>query len=158
MAQDIRLVVPLQDYPLTQNDRVTLSWSRFFTQLASLVGGSSTPIADPVVIRLIAPNQLAAYDATTGELLGTIPLENQPGGVPQIVAITGSPQVYKAVSDGTLVVFSAALELSRDSGATWYQVTLQGGALPLKTGDWARATWYNSATPPKITWFPTYSE
>lgn len=157
------LVVPLQDYPISQSDgdgngRVTLSWSRFFTTLAGLVGGSLVPVSNPVVIRVINPEQLGAYDATTGELLGVIPLKNEPGGIPQPVAITGSPQIYKAISDGTLVVFSTALEVSRDGGGTWFQVTLTGGALPLLVGDWARATWYDVATPPKITWFPTYAE
>lgn len=154
VGEEIRLVVPLQDYPLTQNDRVTLSWSRFFTMLAALVGGSVVPVGNPVVIRLIGADRLGAYDAVTGELLGTIPLENQPGGTPQPVAITGSPQTYTAASDGTLVVFAAMVELSRD-GATWFKVTLQGGAVPMKVGDRARVTWY-SADAPEITWFPTY--
>lgn len=155
MAPVLFLVPPLKDQPLTQNDRVTLAWSRFFDQLYLLAGGSSVPVSSPVVIRQIGGGFLGAFDAISGDQIGVIPLVNQPGGLTQVVVITGSPQVYHAVSDGTLVVFGAAVELSRDGGVAWFQVTLQGGAIPMKAQDRARMTWY-SVDPPTITWFPTY--
>lgn len=156
MASELRLVVPLQDSPFVENERITLPWSRFLTTMAALVGGSVTPVTDPVVIRQIGGGFLGAFDAVTGELLGVIPLENQPGGAVQVVAVGPSPHVYHANSDGTLVVFSAEAELSRDGGVHWYTVTLTGGAIPMKKGDWVRATWF-STTVPKLTWFPTYA-
>lgn len=156
MAEILRLTPPLKDYPLTENDRITLSWSRFLDALALAAGGGIVPVMESVVIRLVGGKFLGAYDSVTGELLGLIPLENQPGGAVQPVVIIASPQVYTAASDGTLVVFAGMVELSRDQGVTWYKVTLQGGAVPMKNEDRVRVTWY-SADPPEITWFPDYS-
>lgn len=157
MAQnDLTLIVlPLQDYPITENDRITLPWSRFLTALARAAGGGIAPDSPSVVLKLVG-GFLVAYNAVTGVVIGTIPLANQPGGAAQLVVVTGSPQTYTSISDGNLVVFAAGVELSRDNGATWYQVTLQGGSIPMKKGDMVRVTWFGQN--PTITWFPNFQE
>lgn len=147
---------PLQSSKISEDDgNVTYPWSRWFLLIWNLVGGGMVPVQNPVVLRLITPDELGAYSAATGELLGIIPLENQPGGAAQPVAITGSPQVFTAPGDGTLVVFAAKVELSRDNGVTWYIVTLNGGAVPMLMNDQVRVTWF-STEPPTITYFPSF--
>lgn len=156
MAEEQRTVFPLQQYPIAYEGSliVTLSWSRLFTSLWNLSGGGATPSSSPIVLRLVGGGFLGAYDATTGELYGIIPLENIPGGPEQAVPAGVSPLVYGAITDGTLVVFSGQLELQRGSGG-FRKVSLTGGALPMKPGDSARVTWYG-ADPPGITWYPDY--
>lgn len=144
---------PLQDYPIADDQgKVTLAWSRWFTTVWNLLGGQAVPGDNPVALRQTAPSTLSVYNAGTGQLIGTVQLDGVPGGAPVPVAAGASPQIYTATDNGFLVVFAAAVELSRDSGVTWYQVTLNGGAVPMLPEDQVRLTWYNQA--PKITWFP----
>lgn len=147
---------PLLNSPFVENGGfLAKPWHRFLISLWQRSGGAAPIIAD-VILKQTGIDTLTAYDSTTGDVIGVVPLEDVPGGPVQVVAITGSPQIYHSANDGVLVVFSAAVEMSRD-GITWYQASLQGGAFPLKTGDRVRATWFNPATPPTITWFPTYT-
>ncbi len=156
MAEEIKIVFPLQDYPVTEESgRVTLPWSRFFTALYFASSGSIVPVNGAVVLRLQPDGTLGAYSVATGALLGVIPLENNPGGVEENIPATGSPQVYAAPNDGNLIVFSAQVEISRNAGVTWHKASLQGGSFALKTADRARMTWF-SALPPEMTWLPNY--
>lgn len=97
----------------------------------------------------------------------TVPVitgEEQPdGSVEQATPLNGaavrpltlhtSPFVFAPGFQGALVVFGGQVELSRDSGSTWYLTTLQGGTLAMMANDWARVTWFGP-TPPPTTFFP----
>ena len=96
---------------------------------------------------------LSVYKSYNGELIGTIALVNIPGEPAVPLVPVASPFSYVAPKDGTLVVFSGLVELSRDSGVTWYKVSLAGGALPMLIKDQARVTWYGDE-PPELTFFP----
>lgn len=93
------------------------------------------------------------HRSSDGKFLGNVPLVNNTGGPAQPIPATGSPQTYIAKVDGTLIVFGARLDASRDHGATWYPVTLQGGAFPMLTNDEALITWF-SDNPPQMVYFP----
>lgn len=95
---------------------------------------------------------LGVYKSADGTLIGVIPIVNTPGGAAQPQALVASPFIFTAVKDGTLVVESGKTEISRDSGFTWLQASLVGGALPMLVQDQARVTWYEA--PPAVTFLP----
>jgi hypothetical protein len=76
------------------------------------------------------------------------------GIAPTVITAGSSPFLFTPSFQGTLVVFGAEVELSRDSGTTWYKVTLNGGAIPLLVKDEVRITWYGSSSP-IVTFFPS---
>lgn len=90
--------------------------------------------------------------AADGSLIGVIYIANTPGGAPIPQAPVVSPFQFTAPKDGTLVVESGKVELSRDGGGTWFQTSLAGGALPVLIQDQVRVTWFNAI--PLITFFP----
>lgn len=136
-----------------KEERLNAPWHRFLIALWRKTGGSNVPETNNVSLVQASSGAIQAYDQN-GTVLGTVALENKPGGAAQVIAPTASPQVYAALVGGLLLVSSGKLELSRDAGVTYYIVGLQGGALPLKNGDKARIT-SNSAT--TITWFPDFT-
>lgn len=91
--------------------------------------------------------------AITGEVLGTLPFSGGGGGpaVPQVPV--ASPFTFVASQSGTLVASAGKVELSRDSGTTYYQVYLTGGAVPVLLSDRVRVTWYGLDLP-VVTFFP----
>lgn len=60
---------------------------------------------------------------------------------------SGSPSVLTPGLHGTMVVSNGMVELSRDFGATWLQVGLVGGAVPMLGSDQIRVTWFGSIAP-----------
>lgn len=96
---------------------------------------------------------ILVYDALTNVLLGELSLGNKAGGAPQPQVLAGSPFIFVAGKDGFLDVFAGAVDISRDAGVTWYQLSLQGGAFPVKLSDRVRVTWYGAAAP-IVTFFP----
>jgi hypothetical protein len=76
-----------------------------------------------------------------------------PGGSAQPQVVGASPFIFTALVNGFLVVFAAKVEVSRDGGGTYYQVTLNGGAIPLNQNDKVRVTWFE-AQAPTVTFFP----
>lgn len=135
-----------------QSGNLEVPWHRFLIALWRKTGGSNVPVSGSVVLTEDTTGEILAY-GEDGSLLGIVQLEAQHGGVPQIVAPLGSPRVYSATSQGTLLVQPAKVELSRDSGTTWFLATLLGGAFPLKVGDSARVSWVG-ANSPVLTFFP----
>jgi hypothetical protein len=142
------LGTPLVD----SNGNVSIPWYRFFVSLWRNTGGSNVPGGSAVYFVENIAGGVDVYDTATASYIGTLVLSGRPGqpAVPQ--APGASPFEYTALIQGTMVVTGAQVELSRD-GATWYLVTLTGGAVPLKTGDSIRVTWYGDEIP-KVTWFP----
>lgn len=130
-------------------------WHRFFIALWRKTGGSNVPEIGSVSLVEQSNGSIGAYDQN-GVFLGTVALEGATPGIPEPVAATGSPQIYIALVSGLLLVFAAQVELRRGGAGTWYQVTLNGGAIPMRTGDQARITWF-SAQAPTITWFPDFA-
>lgn len=149
---------PLQDFQITDpSGKLTLPWSRLFTLMWSLLGGQTVPGTGSVVLRFdSATGVITAYQSSNGQLIGTIPLQNQPGGAPVPFAVGASPQVFSTEVEGFFVVFAAQVEISRDAGANWYLVTLQGGAVPVRNGDEIRVTWFG-ANKPTVTFFPDFA-
>lgn len=127
-------------------------WHRFLIALWRKTGGSNVPETGTVVLSQDTAGDILAY-AEGGGLIGTVQLENQPGGPVQVVAALGSPRVYAANASGALVTSSGKFEISRDSGGNYYSQGLTGGSFPLKRGDQARITWLG-ATAPTLVFFP----
>ncbi len=149
---------PLIETPLVGDDRtITHPWHRFFISLWQKTGGSTAGPTNTVYITQgdddNAPLVVRKSIPPDFPVLGTFTLQNTGGGpaVPQVLG--ASPFIFEAPKDGTLVVFAAQVELSRDAGATYYKVTLQGGAIPVLLFDKVRVTWFGPNLP-EVTYFP----
>lgn len=146
---------PQLNTPVIQQDgRVSIPWYKFFISLWQKAGSAYTPVVGSVALQNTGSG-IEAIDATSGASLGFLITTGAPGAVipiPQGV----SPQTYVPASPGTLVVAGAQVELSRDSGVTWYLASPNGGSFPLLFGDRARMTWYG-ADPliPKMSFWPS---
>lgn len=149
---------PKLDARLTNEDgTISLAWYRLLISLWNRTG--SNKIIDPraVVLQLDPDGIVELIDSTTGEVLGTVVTTAAFAGGPARRQVVGaSPFVFVADGPGTVVVFAAQAELSRDGGATWFKVTLQGGAVPVLIGDRVRVTWYGAGADnlPEVTFFP----
>lgn len=72
------------------------------------------------------------------DLICSVLVGQTAGQAPIPVTLTSLVQVYIAPSSGTLYVFGGQIELSRDNGSTWYQVSRIGGQFPLLLNDQVR--------------------
>lgn len=147
--------IPRLDTPMVRegSGAVAIPWHQFFIELWQRTGGEFVPVGDQVALQLNSTsNQIEAVDTVTGVIIGVVLVSTNDGVAAVPIPLTGSPQVYIASVAGTLVVFAAQTELSRNGGATWFTVSATGGALPLLAGDRARVTW---GAPPVITFFPS---
>lgn len=147
---------PRLNTPFVNEDRtVALVWGRFLDGLYLRAGGSN--LANPNTVYISqAPvgvgAPLAVYNALDGTLIGILYLQNTGGG-PAMVEIPGlSPFGLVTALDGTLIVSSGKVEISRDAGATWFVSSLVGGALPMLKNDHARVSWTQAV--PQITFLP----
>jgi len=137
---------------------IVFVWYAFLRQLWLRVGGAvgnilTGALAGVVPLLTIGQSVVALVAGELqkdGNVRVNTPVE---GDAPQIVALGNSPFVFHTVFQGTLVVFGGEVELSRDTGTTWYKVGLAGGAVPVLVGDEIRITWY-SPVPPPVTFFP----
>src|SRR5258706_14685811 len=128
------------------------SWYRFIIILWQKEGGSFTTLQGATVLQNNG-GVLSALNALSGQWNGTIGTSASPGGAAVPQTRGASPFVFTATRSGSLVVFAAEAELSRDNGVTYYAVTLTGGAIPVLNGDKVRVTWF-TAVAPKVTFFP----
>lgn len=138
--------------------RVGFAWYRLFISLWRRNGGGFLSNINAAYLQQKPTNAgapVTVHKASDGSLIGTIPVVNIPGGPAEPLTPGASPWVYAAVKDGTLVAFGTQIDLSRDSGANWFQVSLVGGALPMLAQDQARLTWFG--TVPPATFFPIAS-
>lgn len=131
-------------------------WFRFLNNLWNKLGKGFSTNGDAVFLASASGGGLPVtmYDAVTGQVLGqveTTPVNPGPAE-PQVLVV--SPFEYVAVKVGTLIVFSGEVEISRDSGLTWYKVGLSGGALPLLVTDLARVSWFGPVVP-EVTFLPS---
>lgn len=148
---------PRLDTPFVNADgTIAQAWQRLLIDMFRRQGGSSPAAPNAVYIQQApvgAGAPLAAYKASDNSLIGVLFLQNTGGGPAIPVVTASSPTVITAASDGTLVASSGLIEVSRDSGVTWYQVSLVGGALSMLKTDKARISWF-SATPPVVVYLP----
>ena len=128
------------------------SWYRFIISLWQKQGGSTTALQGVTVIQN-NNGVLTAQNALSGQSNGIIGTSTMLGGAAQPQTLGASPFTFTAAKSGTLVVFAAEAEISRDGGVTYYAVTLTGGAIPVLNADKVRVTWL-TAVPPKVTFFP----
>jgi hypothetical protein len=96
---------------------------------------------------------LTFYSVATNLFLGTVGTTVVVPGPPVPQSLSSSPFIYKATDPGALITSSGKIELSRNSGGTYYLVSLQGGSCPVQSGDWVRVSWTQSA-PANCTFFP----
>lgn len=143
-----KLDVPIVD----EGGYLARPWHRFFISIFRRLGGSFSEIASSVFFSASGA-ELGVYSNIDASLLGTLLLTGAAGGPAQPQAPSTSPFIYTATNAGTLVVFAAEVELSRDNGITWYKVTLTGGAIPMLALDRVRVTWYGPSVP-EVTFFP----
>lgn len=147
---------PKIDTPLADTDgTLNISWYRLLMAMWQRLGQIGGQTINAAFIRqspVGAGAPLEVVNSLTGKVIGTISLGNITPlpAVPQ--SCTSSPQTFTAPSAGTFVVESGQVELSRDSGATFYIFSLAGGAVPVLSGDQIRVTWYNVV--PLVTLFP----
>lgn len=64
-----------------------------------------------------------------------------------------TPFVFSAQIAGSLQIDQGKVEVSRDSGVTYYPVSLLGGTVPVLFGDKVRLTWFSTVTP-TVVFFP----
>ncbi len=130
---------------------MTRPWQRFFANIWNKLGGANG-LTSTIYI-LFQNGALNAYQSVTGTLIGSIPLITNAGQPAIAQTLYASPQVLSPAAEGTMMVESGQVEISRDNGANWYIVGLTGGAYPLLTKDSVRVTWYNVKH--KVTFFPS---
>lgn len=94
----------------------------------------------------LAEHHLALHGAAPNAVVDLVNGTSQGGPVVPLVPVA-SPWIYAAVQQGTLVVSSAQVELSRDLGANWLLVSPMGGAVPMLANDWVKIIWYTSNKP-----------
>lgn len=134
------------------------AWYRLLISMWNKLGKTLSQAANAVFIQQTATDAgapLSVFSSVDGSFIGEIFLQDQKGApaVPVDVGLI-SPFVFSAAaSGGTLIVFGAQVEMSRDLGVTWYLATLQGGPIPLLLGDSARLTWFGPTAPPTV-FFP----
>ncbi len=146
--------MPKLDAPIIdEGGRWNFAWYRFIIRLWELMQScgcqnSSTP--NTAFLQSANGNPPITVWTLNGQV-GTIVLTpgTPPPEEPQTAAV--SPLVYVAPENGKLIVSSAQLEIAR-SGAAWYLVSPNGGALPMLQGDQARVTWFTGT--PAVTWYP----
>lgn len=155
--QPVQHDFPRLNTPLVELESGIISrpWHRLLIELWKKVGSAFLSVANAVYIGQ-DPSQVgvsvSAFSATTGNKIGDLLLTNAAPAPPVPQALGASPFVFAAPKAGTLVVFSGKVELSRD-GATWYEIGLMGGAVPVLAGDQVRVTWFQ-ADAPTVTFFP----
>lgn len=120
------------------------AWQRLFIRMWILSGAKIIAQPNAAVVGQTALGNgapLGVFDSNTGVLIGTIFLTNQPGkpAIPQLPFPSGD--VFIATQDGFWVVSSGQVEVSRNVGVTWQQVSLTGATLPLSNGDRMRVSY-----------------
>lgn len=141
-----------------EDGRLNRTWQRLLLSLWKKTGSGYLANVNAAYLEQAptgAGNPVDIRKASDGSLIGTIPVVNTPGGPAEPQVVGGSPFLFLAPKDGTLVVEAGKVELSRDLGVTYYQVSLVGGACPVLIKDQIQVSWYNDA--PKITFFPIAS-
>lgn len=141
---------------------LTRPWYEFLRQIFLRIGGASSSVVNGALSTMnnvflislgsITRSMLAGIQKGDGNVVQCTPLE---GSAEQGVVLGVSPFVYTAGFQGTLVVFGAGLEVSRDSGTTWHQVSLTGCPLPMLAKDQARITWRDPGSPPSVVFLPS---
>lgn len=148
---------PRLDAPMvTATGTPTTAFGQLLLNFWTKLGGSSSISARAAFISLDGSGSALPADlfrSSDGKLLGSLQIANIPGSPAQKQDVGKPPFTFIASRDGTIVVFAAEVELSRDSGSTWYKVTLNGGAIPLLIKDQVRVTWF-SDNQPEVTFFP----
>lgn len=154
LAHQNYIPIPKMDTPFTNPDgTVSWAWYRTFIAMWQRVGGASVPNPSAVAVSQASSGALQGTNVATGQ---TIPIVSQgpllPGQPAQPLAPSASPFIFVASDAGTLITDSGKVEISRDSGVTWYQVSLVGCATPMLPKDQVRVTWFNEV--PTITFLP----
>jgi len=147
-------VFPNVNSPLTEESRlVTVPWYRFFLSLWKKSGGVFSSVTDATYIEQ-SGNTAFLHDSASGDVIGTTVLDTTVGASPVPIALGSSPQIFVAPSPGWYSIIGAdTVEVSRDSGATWYQIGTVEVQVPVVHNDWVRATW---TTLPTVIWFADY--
>lgn len=147
---------PQIDTPFVEaGGTVTYPWYRFLVNLWQRTGaGMALPPNAVILLDSNGTPPVQAFDAITGELIGTVPLSGSAGGPAQPQTLAASPFVFTAGEAGTLTVFGGQIELSRDHGLTYYLVSLTGGPVPLLKGDKVQVTWFSTQPPSPVIFFP----
>lgn len=138
---------------INSDGTLAFPWYRLLISMWNKLGQSTSQVANAVYLQLSGANTLTAYEAATGKEIAIVSTSSAVGGPAQVIVAGASPFNYKAQVNGTLVVFGARVDLSRDA-ATFYPVSLVGGPIPLLLGDIAQLTWF-SAVAPTVTWLPS---
>lgn len=145
---------PKLSSPIVNEDgTLALPWYRLFISLWQRTGAGSQQTNTSAVLVEASPQKapIAVVDAMTGKVFGELRFSGGGGRPVQEQIVAASPFEYSALADGTLVVDSGQVELSRD-GVKFYTCGLAGGALPMLAGDRARVTFYHQA--PTVAFFP----
>lgn len=77
-----------------------------------------------------------------------------PGGQPQVQVLEVSPFDFQAPTNGTLLISSGVVAISRDGGETFFPAGTMGGTVPVVVADIARVSW-SGALPPSVVFLPT---
>lgn len=151
MAQTVNSPFPKLNTPLIdETGNPSIPWYRTLIDMWKKLGGSSSNTPDMVFFQQIN-GSIFAFDSASGDPLGQIPSLIAGPAQPQILGT--SPFVFTATVAGTLVIDSGKVEISRNNGVTWYQCSLQGGAIPMLIADKVRITWFQQT--PVVAFLPS---
>lgn len=142
--------IPLPEAPLVgPSGQATYVWYRFLSTLWLQISAANVALAAAVVLQQVN-GVIQAVSSATGKVIATLLTSSSAGGTPQVLTVTITPWAFAAPSVGTLLVESGQVTIGR-SGTTSV-VGLQGGAIPLMTGDTVSVLWYRTA--PRVVWLP----
>ena len=148
--------MPRLDTPFTNSDgTVALAWYAWLRSIwirtGCNAGEQPGSVQTASVVAQNPASQLNGY-SLTGEDLGVIGTSTSPGGPAEVQTLGASPFVFTAGLAGSLLVSSGKVQISRDSGVTYYTVGLQGGLIPVLATDLVEVSWTGSV--PSVVFLP----
>lgn len=142
---------PKLDSSLVDEKRnITIPWYRFLISLWTAIGSSYIDPINAIFLQLVS-GTIHAFSAETGADLGAI-VTTGPGGaaIPQVLG--ASPFTFVSPGPGFLISSSGIVQMSRNGGATYYLVSLVGGACPVRQNDRVQISWTQAA--PAVVYMP----
>lgn len=141
---------------VNEDGTIAFAWYRLLITLWQRTGNGPGGADTPNVVYLSEDaGGIGAYLVDDNTFLGYLATSVIVPGAAVAQVLVTSPFVFTAGGPGTLTAFGGGVELSRNGGGTYYQVGLQGGAIPVQTNDKIRVSW-TGASPPETIFFPNF--
>lgn len=151
-----QITLPHFQHPFVDpGGQLTQPWYRILVEIWRRLGGSQANTPGTLYVQIDPNGNIGLYNVQNNEEVGILPvIPLTPPAVVPIPILGASPFIYKSDSIGSIVFDSGAVDISRDSGITWYTGFKVGGAMLIGNGDWVRFTWFESS--PVVAFFPLF--